>query len=399
MSEAGRIIRIAARGDGVTTDGRHVAGSAPGDVLLGDGTLGHGPHHAAAPCKHFGSCGGCKLQQLDEETLRDFVTSRVVNAAEGQGIAVGELLATHVAPPAARRRATLHALRTRQGAAIGFREAASHRIVDMAECHILRPELAALVPALRQFLARHGSPGGGMDIELTLTDQGVACMIGNLALEGLEATEAALEFAQGSGLARLAVDRGYGAEAMWEPEPVTVTLSGCAVAFPTGGFLQATEDGEQALVSDAAEWLRECSTVADLFAGLGTFSFALAGRSKVLAAEAALDAHLACKSAAARANLPVHALHRDLFRNPLQAEELDRFQGALIDPPRAGARDQIGQIAASRLERVVYVSCNPASWARDARVLIDAGFNLAKLRPVGQFRWSTHVELASLFVR
>lgn len=399
MTEAGRIIRIAARGDGVTTDGRHVAGSAPGDMLRDDGTLRHGPHHALPPCRHFGSCGGCQLQQLDEETLRDFVTSRVVNAADGQQVAIGELLATHVSPPRSRRRATLHALRTQQGAAIGFREAASHRIIDMAECHILRPELAAQVPALRQFLARHGSPKGGMDIELTLTDQGVACTIGNLALEGLEATEAALEFAQRSGLARLAVDRGYGAEAMWEPEPVTVTLSGCAVAFPAGGFLQATEDGERTLVSDAAEWLGECSAVADLFAGLGTFAFALAARSKVLAAEAARDAHMACKTAAARANLPVHALHRDLFRNPLQPAELDRFQGALIDPPRAGARDQVEQIAASKLERLVYVSCNPASWARDAKVLIDAGFSLAKLRPVGQFRWSTHVELASLFVR
>ncbi|KUO54771.1 MAG: RNA methyltransferase [Sphingomonadales bacterium BRH_c42] len=399
MSEAGRIIRIAARGDGVTGDGRHVAGVAPGDILRADGTIEHGPHHAAPPCRHFGSCGGCQLQQLDEDALRDFVTSRVVNAAEGQGIAVGELLATHVSPPRSRRRATLHALRTRQGAVIGFREAASHRIIDMAECHILHPELARQLPALRQFLARYGALKGGMDIELTLTDQGVACMIGNLALEGLEATEGALEFAQASGLARLAIDQGYGGEALWEPAPVTVTLSGCSVAFPTGGFLQATEDGEQILVSDAVDWLQDCPTIADLFAGLGTFAFAFAKNSRVLAAEAARDAHLACKSAAAGANLPVHALHRDLFRNPLQPDELDKFDGVLIDPPRAGARDQIAQIAASKLDRVVYVSCNPASWARDARVLIDAGFALAKLRPVGQFRWSTHVELASLFVR
>jgi 23S rRNA (uracil1939-C5)-methyltransferase len=140
--------------------------------------------------------------------------------------------------------------------------------------------------------------------------------------------------------------------------------------------------------------------VSDLFAGLGTFAFALAGPdTKVLAVEAARDAHLACKAAAARTGKPVHSLHRDLFRNPLQAEELNRFAAVLLDPPRAGARDQVAHLADSTVPRIVYISCNPSSWARDATVLVAGGYRLAELRPVGQFRWSTHVELASLFVR
>ena len=208
-----------------------------------------------------------------------------------------------------------------------------------------------------------------------------------------------LDFARERGLARLSLDQGWGPEMVWEPDPVTMTLSGVPVGLPPGAFLQATLDGEEVLLTDARNHLQNAGIVADLFSGLGTFAFALASQAKVLAVEAARDAHLACKAAAGRAGLPVHAMHRDLFRNPLRAEELNRFDAALLDPPRAGAREQVAEIAASTLARVVYVSCNPSSWARDARVLSEAGFRLASLRPVGQFRWSTHVELTSLFVR
>jgi 23S rRNA (uracil1939-C5)-methyltransferase len=153
------------------------------------------------------------------------------------------------------------------------------------------------------------------------------------------------------------------------------------------------------MAADAAEWLGGARVVADLFAGLGTFAFALSEGRKVLAVEAERAAHLACKAAGARTGGRVLALHRDLFRSPLQPDELDRFDAILLDPPRAGARAQVAEIARSTVSQVVYVSCNPLSWARDAAVLAEAGFQLAKLRPVGQFRWSTHVELVSLFQR
>ena len=396
MSENFQIIRIAARGDGVTADGQHAAGGLPGDVLRPDGTLKHGPHHIAPACQYFGQCGGCQLQHADEDALRQFVTERVTFQAEKHGFSIGELLPTHLSPPKTRRRATLHALRTARGAALGFREGSSYKIVDLKECHILRPELAELLPKLRQFVARHGGKRP-VDIDLTLADQGVDCSIKHLELEGLEATEAALEFAQSNGLARLTLDQGYGAETQWEPQPVTITLSGRPVGMPPGGFLQATQDGEDALVADAKAWIGDAVSVADLFSGLGTFAFALASPAKVLAAEAARDAHLACK--AASAGLPMAAMHRDLFRNPLQPDELNRFEAVLLDPPRAGAKEQVGQIAASSVNCVVYISCNPVSWARDCTKLIEAGFNLEKLRPVGQFRWSTHVELASYWTR
>ena len=396
MSQTSQIIRIAARGDGVTADGQHVAQGVPGDVLRADGSLEHGPHRVTPPCIHFGKCGGCQLQHADDEALRQFVTERVTFQAEKHGIAIGELLPTHLSPPNSRRRATLHALRTAKGAVLGFREGNSHQIVDLKECHVLRPELAELIQPLRQFVGRHGGRRP-VDIELTLADQGVDCSIKHLELEGLEATEAALEFAQSNGLARLTLDQGYGPETQWEPQPVTITLSGRPVGMPPGSFLQATQDGEDALVADAKAWIGDAASLADLFSGLGTFAFALANPAKVLAAEASRDAHLACKSAGA--GLPMAAMHRDLFRNPLQPDELNRFEAVLLDPPRAGAKEQIGQIAASSVNRVVYISCNPVSWARDCTKLVEAGFRLEKLRPVGQFSWSTHVELASYWTR
>nr|WP_234024832.1 class I SAM-dependent RNA methyltransferase [Tsuneonella amylolytica] len=381
----------------MTASGRHVALAAPGDVVLPDGSVQAGPHRAIPPCRHFGRCGGCLLQHLDEVAFARFVGDRVLYAAQGQGIEPAHFTEPHLSPPRSRRRATLHALAASDKVVLGFREAGSHRIVDLAECHVLRPELFALVAPLRRLLATQRGRWA-VDVDLTLADQGVDCGLKGFAMEGLEATEAALAFAQDHRLARLTVDLGYGPEAVWEPEPVTITLGGMPVALPPGAFLQATDDGEAALISAAREWLPAGDApVADLFSGLGTFAFAL--DRPVAAYEAARDAHLACRAAGARTGGRVAAHHRDLFRSPLQPGELSAFEAVLLDPPRAGAREQVARIAASGIARVVYISCNPASWAKDARALVNAGFRLAELRPVGQFRWSTHVELASLFVR
>lgn len=412
MSQPEEIIRIAAKGDGVTASGRFAWGAAPGDLLLPDGTLQPGPHHVPAPCRHFGRCGGCQLQQLDEETLAGFVEARVANASSAHGLGAEHIAPPHLSPPGSRRRASLRAESSQGRVVIGYREAGSHRLVELAECPVLHPGLTALLAPLRGLLiklgqgqdkprkGKHGHARMSADIELTLADQGVDLGIKGLSAEGLALTQALLDFARDHHLARLTLDAGYGPDTVWEPEPVTITLSGLAVPFPPGSFLQATADGEAALVAAARDWLAGCATVADLFSGLGTFAFALAGPgTKVLAAEAARDAHLACKTAAGVSGKPVHALHRDLFRNPLLAEELNRFAAVLLDPPRAGAREQVERIAESTVSRVVYISCNPSSWARDAALLVEAGFVLEELRPVGQFRWSTHVELSSLFTR
>ncbi|WP_323982118.1 class I SAM-dependent RNA methyltransferase [Novosphingobium aureum] len=421
MSEQSEeILRIASKGDGVTASGRFAWGAAPGDVLLADGTLEWGPHHVEPACRHFGRCGGCQLQQLDEETLTEFVEARVANASSAQELGAEEIAAPYLSPPGARRRASLRAESSGGRIVIGFREAKSHRLVELEECPVLVPEITALLDPLRKLLITMGKaapakkgprgkpaknakstmPRMACDIEMTLVDQGVDLGVKGLTAEGLAATEAMLDFAKEHGLARLTMDGGYGYETVWEPAPVTVTLGDTPVPFPPGSFLQATKDGEDALVAAAREWIGDAATIADLFSGLGTFALALASSAcKVFAAEAARDVHLACKSGADRAQRPVFSAHRDLFRNPLQADELSKFEALVLDPPRAGAREQVECIADSSVDRVVYISCNPSSWSRDGARLVEAGFRLVELRPVGQFRWSTHVELASYFVR
>jgi 23S rRNA (uracil1939-C5)-methyltransferase len=191
------------------------------------------------------------------------------------------------------------------------------------------------------------------------------------------------------------VDDGLGPETRWEPQPVTIALSGTPVPMPPGAFLQATADGEAALVAAVRAALGAPRTTADLFAGLGTFALALPG--KVYAAEGARDAVLSLKAAAS--GRPVFVEHRDLYRRPLTVAELDRFDAVVLDPPRSGAREQTEALAACQARVIAYVSCNPSSFARDARMLVDGGWRLEWIQPVGQFRWSTHVELAARFVR
>ncbi|MEO7503922.1 MAG: class I SAM-dependent RNA methyltransferase [Sphingomicrobium sp.] len=386
------IIRIAARGDGVGASGRHIAFGVPGDVIGGDGALIEGPGHQAPPCRHFPECGGCQLQHLTDAAFADYCTSRVAGALAQHGLET-EMRAPHLSPPRSRRRASLRAARAGGRMLLGFNAAGTNRIVDMRECHILAPQLFALVAPLRHLLDRLLAGRGGAEVQLTLADQGVDVALKGALAEGLAAAEALTTFCEANALARLTVDEGYGAEARYEPQPVTVTLGGRPVPFPAGAFLQATADGEAALVAAVREATLGAARPLDLFAGLGTFSLALDGQ--VSAAEAARDAVLALKAAAPL----IRAEHRDLYRRPYDAAELAHYDAVVLDPPRSGAADQVGQLAASAVPRIAYVSCNPATFARDAEMLVAGGYRLLWARPIGQFRWSTHVELAAAFSR
>jgi 23S rRNA (uracil1939-C5)-methyltransferase len=255
----------------------------------------------------------------------------------------------------------------------------------MRECHILRPELFALVAPLRRLLT------GRATASMTLADQGVDLTLEGVVADTLALAEGMTDFARQHGLARLSLDDGYGAQSVWEPEPVTISLGGVPVPLPPNAFLQATADGEAALIEAVREAVGPARVTVDLFAGLGTFALLLPG--KVYAAEGARDAALALKAA----GRGIFVDHRDLFRRPLDVAELNRFEAVVLDPPRAGAREQMASLAAASVPRIAYVSCNPATFARDARMLADGGYRLEWVKPVGQFRWSTHVELAAAF--
>lgn len=392
-----KIIRIAARGDGVTASGKHVALAAPGDILTEDGQIERGPHHTNPACRHFPACGGCQLQHLDEAALAAYVTDRIVGGLAAQGVDAPEMGLPHLSPARTRRRASLRAERRGKQILIGFHESGTHKIVDLRECTVLHPALFALIQPLRGLLVTLIKDRRSADVRMTVTDTGVDLLIAKIEVEGLAATEALTDFALIHKLARLSIDEGYGASARWEPDPVTVTLSGVPVVLPEGAFLQATADGEDALVTAVRAVTEGAKYVADLFAGLGTFALSIGGA--VHAVEGARDAALSLQAAAKKAGRDMVVEHRDLFRRPLTAQELARFDVVILDPPRAGAREQIEQLAASTVPRIAYVSCNPASFARDAKTLIEGGYKLKNIQPVGQFRWSTHVELAAVFNR
>lgn len=385
------IVRIAARGDGVTANGRHVPFAVPGDAVLDDEALAFGAHHQEPPCRHFPECGGCQLQHADDEAYRGYLFSRIETALAQHGLKT-DIRQPHLSPPRSRRRATLKALRVGKGALVGFYAQKSHRIVDMHECYILRPELFALVKPLRALFARLLSPKQGAEAQLTLIDGGADVLLRNVTAGDLPAIQALTDFAGMNGVVRLSIDSGGGPETLYAPGPARVTLSRIPVGFPTGAFLQATDDGEAALVQCVRECIAQAGPVADLFAGLGTFSLA---SKAAYAAEASRDAAAALKAAAPSMSVE----HRDLYRGPLDGEELSRFVGVVLDPPRAGARAQVEQLAASSVPRIAYVSCNPATFASDAKLLVDGGYALQWVRPVGQFRWSTHAELAACFSR
>ena len=391
------IVRIGARGDGVTADGRFVPFGVPGDRLDGD-VLIPGPDHQVPPCRHFPECGGCQLQHVADPAYARWAVERIEGALAG--IPIGRIEPVHLSPPRSRRRASLRAVKKGGQLTLGFNSEASHRVVDMHECHVLRPELFALVAPLRRLLSGVLGEGRAAGVTLTLTDAGIDVLLGGIAAETLKQIERLTDFAEAQRLARLSVDNEDGLTTIAERSQPTLGFGGIAVALPPAAFLQATADGEAALVIAVLAATAGAPRIADLFCGLGTFALPLAARgARVLAVDAAGSAVAALGLAARGAELKLLTEHRDLFRQPLAGPELDRFDAVVLDPPRAGAAAQTAALAASKVRVVAAVSCNPSTFARDARTLVDAGFRLDRVWPVGQFRWSTHLELAARFVR
>lgn len=399
MSETALITRIAARGDGVTADGRHVMGGVPGDRVRDDGILIPGPNRAEPVCRHFGKCGGCQLQHVAEAALADYVRDRVIGGLAGQDVTAEDMLPALLSPPHSRRRAVLTALRTGKQVAIGFNAAQSNQIVDMRMCPLLLPELFALVAPVCELLTLIAPQRRPVKVKMQMLDQGVELVLEGVKAEGLDAAMALQDFAGANKLARFVIDQGDGPETLWQPDPPTVRFGAIAVEVPVFAFLQPTAVGQEALIEAVRRAIGEAPAVADLFAGVGTFALSVQAGRKVYAAEGARDAVAALTAAANRARALVAGEHRDLFRRPLVPKELDRFGAVILDPPRAGAEEQVKELAASDVATIAYVSCNPASFARDAKMLVAGGYRLDWVQPVGQFRWSTHVELAGRFSR
>jgi 23S rRNA (uracil1939-C5)-methyltransferase len=401
------IARIGHKGDGETADGVYVPYTAAGDVVVAEVQDGRGqvsrivtpsPDRVEPPCPHFGRCGGCALQHVGAGALSAWKREQIVVALAQRGLKDVDVAPTLTVPPKSRRRAELHARRTDHELKLGFLERGSRIVVDMQACEILTPALFAALPKLREGLARFLPPHKHVAVHLLETNFGLDVALGVPDFELTAKNRmAAAGLAEALDAARLTVN---GDMIAMRRDPV-VTIAGVAVIPPPEAFLQAAARAERALQAFVVEALKGAKSAADIFAGLGTFALALAPHMKVHAVESAAPALDALVRAAKNASglKPVTAEKRDLFRRPLIAQELDKFDAVVIDPPRPGAKPQCEQIAASKLKNLVYVSCNPATFARDAEVLVKGGFVLQDVAPVDQFLWSPHVELAAAFAR
>jgi 23S rRNA (uracil1939-C5)-methyltransferase len=362
--------------------------------------LAAGPGRAEPACPHFGRCGGCALQHLDPAAYRETKLDRLCGALRRVGIDPAVVMPLRTVPPA-RRRARLGLFRPRdprRAAVVGFRERFRHELVDLRECLVLEPALLALAGGLRRLAADLLAPGGAADALLARTDSGVDLLLEMSKLPERGALEALAEFAQARDLARIVWRTGQKDILVAERRPVRIVLSGIAVPYPPGAFLQPCEAAAGILVAEVLAGVGAARPAVDLYAGLGGFALALARAGPVHAVEG--DARAAAALAAAASAAPgLTVERRDLARDPLPAELLARYSAAVLDPPRAGAARQAAALAASAMETIVSVSCNPATFARDAALLIGGGFRLEKIEPVDQFVWSPHLELVGVFQR
>ena len=360
------------------------------------------PDRIAPPCPHFGHCGGCALQHWAQAPYLAWKAAVIGEALARERIET-QILPAFASPPGSRRRLALHA---RPGAGaearLGYKARGSWRLVEIEVCPIADPRLQAALPSLRRLAsAFFGTPRSAPILHATWTQTGLDVDVTGVERRsgGLSADARirAAEAAQAGDMARVTLAGEIIYQARWP----MVRLGLASLALPPGAFLQATPQAEAAMAAFAAEALAGAARIADLFSGVGTFAFRLAETSQVLAADSSGGAIAALSEARSSAAglKPIIAETRDLFRRPMLAQDLKAFDAALFDPPRAGAAAQAAQIAESRLARVVGVSCNPATFARDARILLGAGFRLERVLPVDQFLWSPHVELVGVFSR
>lgn len=403
MSEF-QITRLGLKGDGITDDDRFIPFSLPGEAYEGSFESGifkgkrltESANRTSPPCSHFGTCGGCTLQHAEDSFLESWKAETIIRALKAQGLSA-PMRPIATSPAHSRRRATFSARRTKKTTQIGFHKRGSADIFPLEQCHLLKPEIMAALPACHTLAGLGASRKGEIKISVTHSTAGPdISVLDAKQLDGpLRARLAGL--ANEQAVARLCWNGEQIAERARPVQP----MGKASVLPPSGAFLQATSEGEAALTAAMQEAVSGAKRIADLFAGCGTFTLPLASQAEVHAVEGVADMLKALDAGwrFAQGLKTVTTEARDLFSRPLLPIELKHYDAVVIDPPRAGAKSQMEEIAASDINLVGAVSCNPISFARDAKILTDAGFTLDWLLPVDQFRWSGHVELAAKFSR
>jgi len=347
-------------------------------------------------CIHFGVCGGCTLQDIDETEYRERKRETVVRVLTKMKLNA-DVAEVVTVPPATRRRAVFKIVKQGGVTKLGFHALKSHTIVDMRECLVLTPPLVRLASRLRPLLNSLLTNGQSAEAHVTQASNGIdVAFRANVQMKRALASAFA-EWAPGTGTIRVS----WNGALAFESAVPTVRFGTAVVKLPPHSFLQPTEAGEAVLQAHVLAALKGLKSIADLFSGLGTFALPLAAHARVHAVEKEPDM-LAALLAAAKATpglKPVTIAQRDLFKVPLNVNELSQFDAVTLDPPRAGAEKQVLQLAKSKVARIAYVSCNPQSFARDARILVDGGYAMGTITPVDQFLWSEHIELVTAFAR
>ena len=403
------IVRLGAQGDGIaeTPSGPvYVPYALPGEQVLveqrGDrarlvAVVSAGPDRVAPPCRHFTHCGGCALQHLERTSYLAFKREQVVAAFAARGI---DAPVAHVVSVGlgARRRATFSARRTGRGIVLGFHEAKTNEIVDLQECPVTASAIVRALPGLKRLVEPLASRRLHVRLTVTLAANGLDVAIEDFPGElGPEARERLARDAAACNLARVTL----AGDTLYQSTVPAVRFGPANVVLPPRAFLQAAPAAEAEMVRLASAAVGGAKRVADLFCGLGTFTFPLAVGASVLAVDGDRQAIAALESAAKRTPglKPIEAKGRDLFREPLSVKELERIDAVVFDPPRAGAAAQAAVLAASRVQTIVAVSCNPATLARDTRILIDGGYTLERVTPIDQFLYSPHIEAVAVLRR
>lgn len=355
----------------------------------------------APPCAHFGACGGCQLQHWREAPYLAWKRDQVVQALSKRGLGGAHVEETIPAWGEGRRRAAVHAAREHGRVRIGFIERGGARLTPISQCPALTPALEAAVLKLAPLVNLALPQRGELTMACLATDSGIDIAIkgaGNATNFDRGKLEALSAIAHELGLARLAFD----GDAIVTRAKPQLRMGRALVSPPPGAFLQPTVQGEETLARLVREALGDARRVIDLFSGIGTFALRLAEAAEVLAVEGDQGMLTALKAAADGAGgalRQVDVLRRDLLRTPLSSLEMKKFDAAVMDPPRSGAKLQAEQIGRAPIRKLAYVSCDPASFARDVKVLVEYGFTLTRITPVDQFRWSPHVEIVGALER
>lgn len=412
MTERLIIDHVGHFGDGVAVSGGetlyvpYALGGETVDVLPSSGhpdrrALAHvvtpSPQRIDPFCPHFGTCGGCAIQHWQDDAYRNWKRQLVIDTLAHAGIdcEVDELIDAH---GTGRRRMTLHARQSQQGILrAGFAAAGRHEIIAIDHCPILDPAMHGAIEAANEIAELLRPVSKPLDIQITAADNGLDVDVRGSGPLGTALLTSLSKLAEKHNLARLT---RHGELVIMRKPPV-VPVGKAQVTLPPGSFMQPTALGEETLAALAFERCKGAKHIADLFCGFGPFAFRLAEKFKVSAFDSDAAAVTALQNAVklTQGLKPIKAEARDLFRRPLMPQELRDYDCVVFDPPRQGAQAQSQQLAASKIALAVAVSCNPATFARDARILIDAGFKIDRVTPVDQFRHTPHVELVARFRR